>query len=511
MQKKGTSISRKYPSLRDIPTRTQYSWLEGRRLDDGAEGLWRVHDGIYDLTDFVEKHPEDGFFRTFKRRVREKLKTIDTVTPARLSNLYTDVLFIMTYVMAVAALVTKNYIVGFLAALTLTWCVICAHNYFHRRNNWRMYIFNLSFMSFNITSVINTWLYIVFAGSFIFSLIGFNASHHHSGVVHEGDAIREWRISHALSHHLYTNSLHDLEISLGEPFLCWIPDPKIKNWFQRYASWIYGPFIYCLIYISEFIKKQNSDWAIYQMDTAMDREDINRSHFFTLTFFGQHILHHIFPTLDHGVLAQLQPEFVQTLKEFEYDFRECSWFEHIIEQHKQLARIEPRTAYKGQSHLGLDDLIPFSVPLVMYLATGESITSVINTWLYIVFAGSFIFSLIGFNASHHHSGVVHEGDAIRQNSDWAIYQMDTAMDREDINRSHFFTLTFFGQHILHHIFPTLDHGVLAQLQPEFVQTLKEFEYDFRECSWFEHIIEQHKQLARIEPRTAYKGQVKKTK
>ncbi|XP_055691864.1 cytochrome b5-related protein-like [Lutzomyia longipalpis] len=432
MQKKGTSISRKYPSLRDIPTRTQYSWLEGRRLDDGAEGLWRVHDGIYDLTDFVERHPggrewleltkgtditeafeahhisegperllekfkirdakeprnynltfkEDGFFRTFKRRVREKLKTVDMVTPARLSNLYTDVLFIMTYVMAVAALVTKNYIVGFLAALTLTWCVICAHNYFHRRNNWRMYIFNLSFMSF-----------------------------------------KEWRISHALSHHLYTNSLHDLEISLGEPFLCWIPDPKIKNWFQRYASWIYGPFIYCLIYISEFIKKL--------------------------------------------VLSK--------------------------------------------SHLGLDDLIPFSVPLVMYLATGESITSVINTWLYIVFAGSFIFSLIGFNASHHHSGVVHEGDAIRQNSDWAIYQMDTAMDREDINRSHFFTLTFFGQHILHHIFPTLDHGVLAQFQPEFVQTLKEFEYDFRECSWFEHIIEQHKQLARIEPRTAYKGQVKKTK
>lgn len=26
-------------------------------MDDGAEGLWRVHDGIYDLTDFVERHP----------------------------------------------------------------------------------------------------------------------------------------------------------------------------------------------------------------------------------------------------------------------------------------------------------------------------------------------------------------------------------------------------------------------------------------------------------------------
>ncbi|XP_055706560.1 cytochrome b5-related protein-like isoform X2 [Phlebotomus papatasi] len=401
-------------------------------MDDGAEGLWRVHDGIYDLTDFVERHPggrewlemtrgtditeafeahhinegperllekfrirdakeprnfnltfkEDGFYRTLKRRVREKLKTIDTVTPARLSNLYTDTLLVLTYVMAVAALVTRSYLVGSFAGIILTFSVISAHNYFHRRNNWRMYIFNLSFMNF-----------------------------------------KEWRISHALSHHLYTNSLHDLEISVAEPFLCWIPNPKVKNTIQRYVSWIYGPVIYALLYFSEFVKKL--------------------------------------------VLSK--------------------------------------------NHLALDDLIPFTVPMVMYLATGENLTTVINTWLYIILSGSFVFALIGFNASHHHSAVVHEGDAIRPNSDWGIYQMDTAMDRDDINRSHFFTLTVFGQHILHHMFPTLDHGILDKLQPEFVQTLKDFEYDFRECSWFEHIIEQHKQLARIKPRTEFKGQLKKTK
>ncbi|GAB0086964.1 Cytochrome b5-related protein [Sergentomyia squamirostris] len=428
----GTSISRKYPSLRNSSKRTQYSWLEGRRLDDGAEGLWRVHDGIYDLTDFVEHHPggrewlemtkgtditeafeahhiseipekllekfkirdakeprnftltfkDDGFYRTLKRRVREKLKNIDTATPAKLSNLYTDTLLILTYVTAVAALVTQSYIVGALAGTILTLAAVSSHNYFHRRNNWRMYIFNLCFMNY-----------------------------------------KEWRISHALSHHLYPNSLHDLEISLGEPFLCWLPDPKIKNIVQRYVSWIYGPIIYSFIFISEFVKKL--------------------------------------------VLSK--------------------------------------------NHLALDDLIPFTVPLVMYLATGENFTTVVNTWLYIIFCASFLFALIGFNASHHHSGVVHEGDAIRENSDWGIYQMDTSMDRSDINKSHFFTLTFFGQHILHHIFPTLDHGVLAQLQPEFLETLREFEYEFRACSWFEHIVEQHKQLARIQPRTEYKGLVKTKK
>lgn len=28
-----------------------------RRNDDNAEGLWRVHDGLYDLTNFIELHP----------------------------------------------------------------------------------------------------------------------------------------------------------------------------------------------------------------------------------------------------------------------------------------------------------------------------------------------------------------------------------------------------------------------------------------------------------------------
>lgn len=32
-------------------------WLESRRQDDNAEGLWRVHDTLYDLTDFINLHP----------------------------------------------------------------------------------------------------------------------------------------------------------------------------------------------------------------------------------------------------------------------------------------------------------------------------------------------------------------------------------------------------------------------------------------------------------------------
>lgn len=31
--------------------------MKCKRNDDNAEGLWRVHDGLYDLTNFIESHP----------------------------------------------------------------------------------------------------------------------------------------------------------------------------------------------------------------------------------------------------------------------------------------------------------------------------------------------------------------------------------------------------------------------------------------------------------------------
>jgi cytochrome b involved in lipid metabolism len=31
--------------------------MQGRRKDDEAEGLWRIHDKLYDMTDFIDRHP----------------------------------------------------------------------------------------------------------------------------------------------------------------------------------------------------------------------------------------------------------------------------------------------------------------------------------------------------------------------------------------------------------------------------------------------------------------------
>lgn len=79
----------------------------------------------------------------------------------------------------------------------------------------------------------------------------------------------------------------------------------------------------------------------------MGRHDRDGSLFYILTHFGDHILHHLFPTIDHALLPNLQKVFLETCKEFEAQMAACSWFSHIVGQHQQLARIEARKEVRG--------------------------------------------------------------------------------------------------------------------------------------------------------------------
>lgn len=417
-----TTITNKYPSFRDVPLKTVYRWLEGKRQDDGAEGLWRIHDTLYDLTDFIDRHPggsdwirvtkgtditeafeshhitaraenllpkfkvreakqprhmrltfkDDGFYRTLKRRVGEKLQEIDK-TPIQRSRLITDMLLGGAFVFAFLAIRLNSITAAVLSGMCVNWTMICAHNYFHQKDNWRMKLFNLAFFSY-----------------------------------------REWRISHAMSHHLYPNSILDLEISYFEPFLCWLPNPKIKGTIQRYGSWIYGPIVYMVVFLADFIKR-------------------------------------------------------------------------LIESIKT-----------GKSTFFADDLISFILPTFMFLIDSTSLGYVLRMWALIVTVASFSFSLIGLNAAHHHPEVCHSGDQIPDEIDWGVYQIAAVIDRADVKGSQFAVLTSFGDHCLHHMFPTLDHGILPQLYPVFLRTCEEFETAYRECSWLHHIVGQHRQLARTE-------------
>lgn len=269
---------------------------------------------------------------------------------------------------------------------------------------------------------------------------------------------RDWRIQHCMSHHLYPNSLHDLEVTSFEPFLCWIPKPS-KNCVQRYASWIYSPIIYSTIFIHHYLQRYRQLLLILRKLSANDFD------FFRLIFC-----------------------FVKT---------------------KNLFRVY--------------DLIPFTLPFAMYLFGCNDLGIVFRTWMLIVFMGSFFFGLIGLNAGHHNIYNVHEGDTLRQvdfscvdetfylnkyyvklnsfsiNMDWGIYCLDTVVDNSNISHNHLISLTHFGNHLMHHLLPTIDHGIAAQLYSVLFDTMADFETEFEEYPWFVHITGQLRQLAKNSP------------
>ena len=45
-----------YPSGRDSVLKTAEQWMDSKRLDDEVgKSLWRVHEKLYDLTNFISK------------------------------------------------------------------------------------------------------------------------------------------------------------------------------------------------------------------------------------------------------------------------------------------------------------------------------------------------------------------------------------------------------------------------------------------------------------------------
>nr|CAI5867195.1 unnamed protein product [Callosobruchus analis] len=426
---KVSSLGIKYPKLRDHPLHSGHLWLESKRIDDGAEGLWRIHDQLYDFSGFIQNHPggedwlsltkvgtditeafeshhisevptymlsqylvrhaktprnspftfhENGFYKSLKKKVHKKLKTLPK-SLADGSKYMTDLLFASYIGSATLAAYFRSFTIGTIAGISLTLTAVAAHNFFHQRDNFRMYYFDFTML-------------------------------HH----------REWRISHALSHHLYTNTVYDLEISSLEPFLQYLPTEK--SFIFRYLSWMYSPLVYAFMYLGSYVKliiqilllrerlpfsvvlpltvlavmavsagqsfifcttmfawiittssicfgiigvnaahhhpdifhdgdtprsEDEMDWGIFQLDAVRDRKDIVGSPFLVLTNFGDHALHHLFPTIDHGYLDSLYPEFYETCEEFGLQYVFTTQTGLIKGQYWQLAKVKPNPIPPG--------------------------------------------------------------------------------------------------------------------------------------------------------------------
>lgn len=97
-------------------------------------------------------------------------------------------------------------------------------------------------------------------------------------------------------------------------------------------------------------RSEKIDWGIAQLDAVMDRHDINWSHFLSLTNFGDHGLHHLFPTIDSGKLVYLYPVFEKTCKQFDTELRITSQFNMIKKQFSQLRNDTPNPLPYGQKN-----------------------------------------------------------------------------------------------------------------------------------------------------------------
>lgn len=275
------SIFLKLPSRQQNSSKSVHRWLEAKRLDDNAEGLWRVHDKLYDFINFIRRHPggadwleltqgtditelfethhikgkaelllssfyvrdakkprnyritfsDDGFYKTLKKKVDDQLSVlnktpmktsdvscceINKINCEEVSNLYfqrlCDALLISTVIASLLAAKLNSISLSILTGIVLMLLGIASHNYFHRRDNWRMFCFNLTGLNY-----------------------------------------REWRISHAISHHMYPNTIYDLEVTNFEPLLKWMPMEK-SEW-EKVVSIVACPFIWGLVIKAAILRR----------------------------------------------------------------------------------------------------------------------------------------------------------------------------------------------------------------------------------------------------------------
>lgn len=89
---------------------------------------------------------KDGFYKTLQRRIQDPLKAIPETATNRV-KLMTDFLCASYVLTAIVSLWTYSFVIGAISGVLLSLTTIAAHNFLHQKDNFRMYYFDLSFLS----------------------------------------------------------------------------------------------------------------------------------------------------------------------------------------------------------------------------------------------------------------------------------------------------------------------------------------------------------------------------
>lgn len=87
--------------------------------------------------------------------------------------------------------------------------------------------------------------------------------------------------------------------------------------------------------------RADRDFGLGQIDAVRDHIELAHNLFIVLVTFGEHSLHHLFPTVDHTNLHHLYPVFHETCKEFGVKYKPLRFSQLLKGQYQRLASIEP--------------------------------------------------------------------------------------------------------------------------------------------------------------------------
>ncbi|KAF5308050.1 hypothetical protein FQR65_LT06425 [Abscondita terminalis] len=204
-------------TIKGLLSNTPRLWLKNKRDADDLNGLWRIHDNIYDFTNFIQWHPggqfwleatkgtditesfeihhlktnrserllkhflikpapnprlspftfaDDGFYKTLKRNVE---KTLNNVVENDITffDTQSDVLLIITIILSMFSVIHYNVSYGFAAGLFAALTVTFNHSYVHKRDNLRMYYSDLLLIPSSDLRVSHIFNHHVFANNII--------------------------------------------------------------------------------------------------------------------------------------------------------------------------------------------------------------------------------------------------------------------------------------------------------------------------------------------------------
>lgn len=125
-----------------------------------------------------------------------------------------------------------------------------------------------------------------------------------------------------------------------------------------------------------------------------------------------------------------------------------------------------------------DELMFLLLPLTMTLCGIDPISwstfkCQLHNMNFFLLPGAVIYTLIFLNRGQHGCDRVHQNDEIKS-FDFGEYQLTTSRDRSDVSHNHFTAMAFYGNEVLHHLFPTVDQAILPQLRSVLAETCDEF-------------------------------------